>query len=472
MAENYKEVFQSNNKEKIMSTFLSLIKEGKKHESIKFLHKLISYSIDNTSQLSRNIKPIISYLKENYIKDSLLKQFLDEYLVQTLWIIGFSINNNQSLNEHEKIKADNYKNLINILLSEKLVNKIELIEKLEEPTLNQIGLIDSKDFKNKFTRINTKSYEQTKYNLLREESEGYSELISFLFDLNELKMNLAQKEIEIIMEKIVKIIGYFNLDSYRVLDIAIEIFKYSPFNLNYIKIFDLLNKKILLPIFDFKFSENPSDKKLMIIAAQLIHFNFISLDSFLPHITPSLPKLQNNFVKKYQTIHSYIKNALTEEIKFEINSYIEQNSSLNKTANHFCDFQSIIEKAVNWREKKDDKDIKDNVLENKINQIYLLLECFIVIKDKKNFNQIYNLIKDFFDPFENIGLAFELCELIKWMIRPLTTQDNNIIEKKETNNDDKFNQCYDFNEFKQKIPDILQILNIGLSKDHILYQKL
>ena len=472
MAENYKEVFQSNNKEKIMLTFLSLIKEGKKHESIKFLHKLISYSIDNTSQLSRNIKPIISYLKENYIKDTLLKQFLDEYLIQTLWIIGFSINNNQSLNEHEKIKADNYKNLINILLSEKLVNKIELIEKLEEPTLNQIGLIDSKDFKNKFTRINTKSYEQTKYNLLREESEGYSELISFLFDLNELKMNLAQKEIEIIMEKIVKIIGYFNLDSYRVLDIAIEIFKYSPFNLNYIKIFDLLNKKILLPIFDFKFSENPSDKKLMIIAAQLIHFNFISLDSFLPHITPSLPKLQNNFVKKYQTIHSYIKNALTEEIKFEINSYIEQNSSLNKTANHFCDFQSIIEKAVNWREKKDDKDIKDNVLENKINQIYLLLECFIVIKDKKNFNQIYNLIKDFFDPFENIGLAFELCELIKWMIRPLTTQDNNIIEIKETNNDDKFNQCNDFNEFKQKIPDILQILNIGLSKDQILFQKL
>ena len=192
MAENYKEVFQSNNKEKIMSTFLSLIKEEKKHESIKFLHKLISYSIDNTSQLSRNIKPIISYLKENYIKDTLLKQFLDEYLIQTLWIIGFSINNNQSLNEHEKIKADNYKNLINILLSEKLVNKIELIEKLEEPTLNQIGLIDSKDFKNKFTRINTKSYEQTKYNLLREESEGYSELISFLFDLNELKMNLAQ----------------------------------------------------------------------------------------------------------------------------------------------------------------------------------------------------------------------------------------------------------------------------------------
>ena len=69
---------------------------------------------------------------------------------------------------------------------------------------------------------------------------------------------------------------------------------------------------------DFKFSENPFDKKLMIIAAQLIHFNFISLDSFLPHINPPLSTLQSNFVKKYQTMHDYIETALNEEIKFEI----------------------------------------------------------------------------------------------------------------------------------------------------------
>ena len=54
----------------------------------------------------------------------------------------------------------------------------------------------------------------------------YSELISFLFDINELKVKLEEKEIETILENIIKIIGYFNLDSYRVLDIAIEVFKY------------------------------------------------------------------------------------------------------------------------------------------------------------------------------------------------------------------------------------------------------
>ena len=311
MTDAYKELFQTNNKEKIISSFLSLIEENKKVESIKFLHKLILFSIDDESILSKNIKPLIIHLKENYINNSKLKQFIDEYLVDTLWIIGLNLNNshisNQTQNEHERIKSDNYKNMINLMLNEKLINKIELIEKLEEQTLNQIGLIDSKDFKNKFTRINTKSYEQIKFNLLREESEGYSELITFLFDINELKMKLEEKEIEIILEKIVKIIGYFNLDSNRVLDIAIEVFKYSPFNLNYIKIFDILNKKNILPIFNFKFSENPTDKKLMIIAAQLIHFNFISLDSFLPCINPSLSELQNNFVKNIKQFMIILK---------------------------------------------------------------------------------------------------------------------------------------------------------------------
>ena len=165
MVDSYKDIFQSNDKEKIMNEFLSLIDKDKKQGSIKFLYKLILCLIDINSTISKNIKPLIVSMKENYNSNLKMKSFLDTYLIDTLWIIGFNINN-RNLNESEKSKAENYKNLINLLLNEKLINKIELIEKLEEPTLNQIGLIDSKDFKNKFTRINTKSYEQTKFNLL------------------------------------------------------------------------------------------------------------------------------------------------------------------------------------------------------------------------------------------------------------------------------------------------------------------
>ena len=93
----------------------------------------------------------------------------------------------------------------------------------------------------------------------------------------------------------------------------------------------------------------------MLIAAQLIHFNYISLESFLPHINPSLSILQNNYVKKYQAMHDYIKNALNDKIKFQINSYVEQNLSLNKSSNYFCDFKYIISKALNWEENQNKK---------------------------------------------------------------------------------------------------------------------
>ena len=124
MVDPYKEIFQSSNKEKIINSFLSLIQEDKKSESIKFLYKLILYSIDDTSLISKNIKSLITQLKENYITNSKLKLFIEEYLVETLWIIGFSIynpSNNQAQkneNEHDKIKAENYKNFINLVLGQ------------------------------------------------------------------------------------------------------------------------------------------------------------------------------------------------------------------------------------------------------------------------------------------------------------------------------------------------------------------
>ena len=244
-------------------------------------------------------------------------------------------------------------------------------------------------FIKEFARINTKSFEHNKFNLLREESEGYSKLISFLFDINELQKKLDEKEIKTILEKIVKIIGNFDLDSHRALDIALEIFKYSPFNLNYIKIFDILNKKAILPIIDFKFFENQNDKKLMIIFAQLIHFNYISLEDFILHINPSLTELQQIYINKYKSIYEYIQKSLYEDIKSQISS-LNDISSSNKTANYFCNYKEIILKTIS----KANINNKNNNLKkyNKNNQFYLLLESFIVIRDKQNIIKMHKCI--------------------------------------------------------------------------------
>ena len=484
MSESFKELFSSNDNATIINKFVSLLSEKKEKLAQKFLYELIYFSTEEIN-LIKNIKSLINSLKDKYNNNSLIKEFIDNYIVQTLWIVGFNITispSNTNSSEHNKIKNENFKNLVNLLLSEEIIKKIDLLEKLDKSTLNQIGLFPEQDYKKIFKLKITSFYEQNKFNLLREESEGYSKLISLLFDLNELNQKLNEKDIQITLEEITKTIGYFNLDSYRVLDIALDVFKYSPFNINYIKIFDILNKEKIVTIIDCKFFENLNDKKLMIVVAQLIHFNYISLEEFLLHISPSLSELQQNFVNKYQTIYDYINKSLIQDIKHEISSFVENTETLSKEkseankshkiANHFCNFQKIISKAINF-EIDEDKNNKENKTLKKANQFYLLFESFIAIKDKENIDKMYILVKDFYDPLENDGVIYELCELIKWMINPL--YNNEIEPESNINNDNKDNlicRCYSFEDFINKIWEYLKILSIGLSKDQILFQKI
>ena len=63
------------------------------------------------------------------------------------------------------------------------------------------------------------SYKQQKYNLFREECEGYAKLVT---ELNQDLSTISPAEI---LEVIKSIIGYFNLDPNRVLDIILESFE-------------------------------------------------------------------------------------------------------------------------------------------------------------------------------------------------------------------------------------------------------
>ena len=160
MSELYKNILLSNDNDKIMTKFLGLVLEKKEKDALKFLYELISFLISDIN--SKNQKALISLLKEKYNKNDYFKQFLDYYLAQTLWIFGVKLNISQSnatqKNEKENIKDDNFKTFVNLLLNEKLITKISLLEKLEDTTLHQIGLIEQKEFINKFTKINTKLF--------------------------------------------------------------------------------------------------------------------------------------------------------------------------------------------------------------------------------------------------------------------------------------------------------------------------
>ncbi|XP_050076500.1 THO complex subunit 2 [Anopheles maculipalpis] len=105
-------------------------------------------------------------------------------------------------------------------LSEKLLK-----ERLEIDTLQDVGTIKNRSFYTRFIKVKTKLYyKQRRFNLFREESEGYAKLIT---ELNQ-EFNQDTLTVQNVLEIIKSLIGCFNLDPNRVLDIILESFEARP----------------------------------------------------------------------------------------------------------------------------------------------------------------------------------------------------------------------------------------------------
>jgi len=107
--------------------------------------------------------------------------------------------------------------------SEKYLSESVLKERMDIDTLGEAGVVkNSKKFFTSVIKTKTKLfYKQQKYNLFREETEGYAKLIT---ELNQPDMAKRTSPKEV-LRVIKSIIGYFNLDPNRVLDIILESFE-------------------------------------------------------------------------------------------------------------------------------------------------------------------------------------------------------------------------------------------------------
>ncbi|KAK3866040.1 hypothetical protein Pcinc_028398 [Petrolisthes cinctipes] len=100
-----------------------------------------------------------------------------------------------------------------------------LKERLEIETLGDAGVVKhKKNFHTKQIKVKTKLfYKQQKFNLLREESEGYAKLIT------ELNQDITPRVTpDSIIQVIRSLIGGFNLDPNRVLDLILESLESRP----------------------------------------------------------------------------------------------------------------------------------------------------------------------------------------------------------------------------------------------------
>ncbi|KAL4230734.1 THO complex subunit 2 [Mactra antiquata] len=266
-----------------------------------------------------------------------------------------------------------------------------LKSRLDHDTLENAGLVPNKTvFTQKHVKIKTRLYyKQQKFNLLREESEGYSKLIT------ELNQEITDRlTTEVVLQNIKSLIGCFNLDPNRVIDILLESFEnrpeledfYVPLIQSYVKDNVTLCNCLGFKFQFFKDDETPGT--LFKIAALLLKNELVQLDVLYPHLHPP-------------------DNTVIEHSKKELNDAKQYARKLMVV--------SLSDKA-NEDKKKDDETIKIDPHEN--NQKLGLVEALLSIGAWEKSKSILDRLPEFFGTTYN-PVATALCTLIHTVMDPV-----------------------------------------------------
>jgi hypothetical protein len=161
-------------------------------------------------------------------------------------------------------------------------------------TLVEAGVIKDEDAHQKrLIKINTGLvYKQQKYNILREEPEGYAKLVTVL---SRLPRN--GKNMESIIGNIQSIIGQFDLDPNRVMDIILDCFEQEPDNSSFLEILKVFRIPNLVHILGFKLlfyhskvasSVTGTPASLYLLVAAAIMADLVSISELLPYLEPTI----------------------------------------------------------------------------------------------------------------------------------------------------------------------------------------
>lgn len=205
----------------------------------------------------------------------------------------------------------------------------------------QIGLVsDARQFVKKEVRLRTNMlYVQTKYNLLREEPEGFSKLFTEIFDnlppifdtytptedgVKLTKEEAARRRAEAvevrvkeIVPNIASLVGYFDIDPNRVLDMILDLFianiaDHWDF---FVKLLEASpwrgGKSVCAQILGFKFDwyngsthgSRSVPENLVFVAAVMIKHGLINMGDFYLHLSPvdeDMERLYEDYLKDLQ----------------------------------------------------------------------------------------------------------------------------------------------------------------------------
>ncbi|GIL45367.1 hypothetical protein Vafri_2617 [Volvox africanus] len=210
-----------------------------------------------------------------------------EVLVDVFWIlwVRFEVGRGpESMNLVAAIKA---------CWQDKRVTEKQLLQVLEPECLHTVGLIRDKSiWDKKAVRYNTKlNYTILKYNLFREDSEGYAKLVTLYNNFG--AGAVGDEDLPALARELQALIGSFDLDPNRCLDLLLDAAAAQPQNNALLGAVGLLKGEAVGQLMGFKLeqyqdaSRDPAPRELLLVAAQLVRTGRTSLPELLGHLTPS-----------------------------------------------------------------------------------------------------------------------------------------------------------------------------------------
>jgi THO complex subunit 2 len=170
-------------------------------------------------------KKTLNSLDQLFSNPQSLSETDKDIILDTIWYIESTFQDDSNTEYRTRLAS-----VIKYIFSKKIIDIKHFKTRLEVSLLAGTGLVDEKIFNRRLVRINTSMlYKQQKYNLLREENEGYAKLICELAQHCDSEY-IAETEIALneransLLEQIKMLIGYFHLDPNRVLDLILDVF--------------------------------------------------------------------------------------------------------------------------------------------------------------------------------------------------------------------------------------------------------
>ncbi|RKP07716.1 transcription factor/nuclear export subunit protein 2-domain-containing protein [Thamnocephalis sphaerospora] len=266
---------------------------------------------------------------------------LETLLVDAVWVADVELDDTEADAAVRSRRRDALIQLITIAKDQGLVRERIMQERLGTELLGRaLSRFPVKPFETECVRRRTTMiYKQQKFNLLREESEGYAKLVTELtreMPKNGVPAAVVEKRAQETLHRVQSLIGYFDLDPNRVLDILLDVYAYNLFR--YHRYFlELIRAplwhgnqdrptngaaqaaaqklgrpgtvNVLAQLMGQKFAyysrwqrehtgkQTRTPEEVTFAAALLIHEGLMTVEDVLPHLTPTEEECNGEYIK-------------------------------------------------------------------------------------------------------------------------------------------------------------------------------